>query len=314
MKRLISLLAVTIMALSGLVLVSEPGARATTPGANGLIVFSGDRGEGIELFTINQDGTDLTQLTDIEGDALGAEWSSDGERIAFGLEDATHAAIVTMNADGSGMTELTSTGFEFQPAFTPDGTQLVYACDCPPEGSGIFIMDVDGTDRRRLTTNPFENASDTDPNISPDGQTITFVRLKEEHELQALFAIDIDGTNLRRLTSYKLEVGIKHDWAPNGRRIVIIPYADHPRDLSPQVATIRPDGSHLRILTRARADQGALTGSYSPNGRWIVYRLENSERERFRLFKIHPDGSGRTFIAEMAFSPFFIDWGSLPEA
>jgi Tol biopolymer transport system component len=314
MKRLISLLAITMMALSGLALTAGPGARATTPGTNGLIVFSGDRGEGIELFTIKEDGTALAQLTDLEGDAVGAEWSSDGERIAFGFEDATHAAIVTMNADGSGMTELTSTGFEGQPAFTPDGSQLVYECDCPPEGSGIFMMDVDGTDRRRLTTNPFENASDTDPNISPDGQTITFVRLKVEHELQALFAIDIDGTNLRRLTPYRLEVGVKHDWAPGGHRIVIIPYADHPRGQSPQVATIRPDGSHLRILTRAGVNQGALTGSYSPDGKWIVYRLENSDRERFRLFKIHPDGTGRSFIKEFPFSPFFIDWGSQPQS
>ena len=47
----------------------------------------------------------------------------------------------------------------------------------------------------RLTASPFETASDTDPNISPDGQTITFVRLEVEHELQALFVIDIDGTS-----------------------------------------------------------------------------------------------------------------------
>jgi hypothetical protein len=85
-------------------------------------------------------------------------------------------------------------------------------------------------------------------------QRITFVGRKVEHELQALFAIDIDGTNLRRLTPYRLEVGVKHDWAPGCHRIVIIPSADHPRGLSLQVATIRPDGSHLRILTRAGAN------------------------------------------------------------
>ena len=78
-----------MMTLSGLVVAAGPGARATTPGSNGLIVFSGDSGEGIELFTINEDGTGPAQLTDLEGDALGAEWSSDGQRIAFGFEDAT---------------------------------------------------------------------------------------------------------------------------------------------------------------------------------------------------------------------------------
>jgi hypothetical protein len=40
------------------------------------------------------------------------------------------------------------------------------------------------------------------------------VRVKSEHELQALFAVDIEGTNLRRFLPYRLEVAIKRDWAP----------------------------------------------------------------------------------------------------
>ena len=48
-----------------------------------------------------------------------------------------------------------ATGFQGQPAFTPDGHHLVYDCGDCPGGQGIFIIRDDGTGRRRLTTSPF---------------------------------------------------------------------------------------------------------------------------------------------------------------
>src|SRR4029453_6799385 len=98
-----------------------------------------------------------------------------------------------------------------------------------------------------LSSNPFHGEGDANPEVSPDGQTVTFVRHKVDEKLQALYAVDIDGSDERKLTSYRLEVAIKHDWAPDGRHIVLTTKADYPDHESPNVATIRPDGSHLRM-------------------------------------------------------------------
>src|SRR5204863_7538418 len=84
------------------------------------------------------------------------------------------------------------------------------------------------------------------PEVSPDGQTVTFVRNKVDDKLAALYAVNIDGSDVRRLTSYRLEVGSKHDWAPDGRHIVLTAHTFHAFGKSPNVATIRPDGSNLR--------------------------------------------------------------------
>ena len=269
MRRLIVLVTVAAMSLLGLVTLGGAAANATTPGKNGLIVFSADTGSGFQLYTIKP--------------------------------------------NGSGLRDLTPTGFQGDPAFTPDGHCLVYDCGDCPGGQGIFIIRDDGTGRRRLTTNPFPDQADTDPNVSPDGKTVTFVRHKVAGELQALYAVNIDGSHLRKIVPYRYEVAIKHDWAPDGRHIVIAINADYPDGRSPNVATVRPDGSHLRLLTHfSDGQRGAFAGSYSPDGRWIVMRIENRETQRFALVKIHPDGSGRTLIARLPFSPRFIDWGPRP--
>jgi Tol biopolymer transport system component len=310
MRRLLALLAVTGMAVFGLVSVAGSAAVATTPGQNARIAFSADLGLGGEIYTIKPDGTGLRQLTELDGNASHPDWSPDGTRIVFWLEDQ---ATYIMNANGSDLHVVTAPGG--QASFTPDGHHIVYECasqTCNGE-SGIFLMRDDGSDAPglRLSNNPFTDAGDNDPQVSPDGQTVTFVRHKVDGELQALFAVDIDGTNVRKIAGYPLEVGVKHDWAPDGGQIVITPFADFPDDRFPSVATIMPDGSGLRFLTSpTRGDVASFAGSYSPNGNWIVFRAQDVNREGFRLMKMHPDGSGRTVIAKLPFAPRFIDWGS----
>jgi Tol biopolymer transport system component len=300
------------MTLLASIAVYGPAARGTTPGGNGLIAFGADDGSGFEIYSITPNGSQLRQLTHVEGNAYRPDWEPQGRRIAFQLDQTDGSAnIMIMKADGSNLRDLTPSGFEELPAFTPDGHHLVFGCDCNPQG--VFIMRDDGTDRHRVTTHAFPFEPDNNPEVSPDGGTVTFVRHKVGGELQALFAVDPDGSDLRKLVPYTYEVAIKHDWAPDGQHIVITTDADYPEGRSPNVATVRPDGSGLRMVTHfSGGKQGAFAGSYSPNGRWIVYRVENLEQETFQLYKMRPDGSDKTLISTLPFAPRGIDWGSRP--
>jgi TolB protein len=278
---------------------------ATTPDSNGRIAFQMDFGLGSEIYTIEPSGVGIEQLTEVNGSAEAPDWSPDGTRIAFHIVD--HGLWI-MNADGSDLHKIVASGF--QPAFTPDGNNLVYDCGDCSGGQGIFLMDADGSDApgTRLTTNPSGYEGDTNPEVSPDGQTVTFVRKKAEGELQALFAVDIDGTHVRRLVPYPFNVFIKHDWAPNGKHIVF----SSPIDGQTNVYTIAPDGSDRVQLTHVHRDRGAIAGTYSPDGQWISFRWESPSRGVFRLTKMRPNGSDRSVITTAPIGERFIDWGPRP--
>jgi Tol biopolymer transport system component len=73
---------------------------------------------------------------------------------------------------------------------------------------------------------------------------------------------------------------------------------------------MRPDGSGLRHLTNFHDPlTNAYFGSYSPDGRWIVFRLE--DHGQYGLYRMHPDGSHQQAILPLApFRPGLIDWGA----
>ena len=322
MSKLPRILAIAIvgsvLAIFAGVSLTESGA--TTPGRNGRIVYAQEVQGTFRLFTIRPNGTGRARVGRVTGDAVNPDWSPDGTKVVFELDHPGRAtpgcSVMIMNADGSGLTDLTGarTGCEGQPAFTPDGQRIVFMrFDDAADVESIQSMDLTGGDRRLVTGT--KGSGRTDPNVSPDGNWITFIRIKEEGELQAVFAVHPDGSGLHQVTPFSWEVAIKHDWSPNGRRIVLTTNADWVRPHeSANLATIRPDGSGLKRLTRFAGGEhakNAFAGSYSPDGRRIVFRLE--KHDKAALATIGRDGRHLRLLTKFSNNkPRYIDWGTAP--
>ena len=305
---------VLISSVTWMVASSATPAHATTPGKNGRIAFAMDKGSGAQIYSIKRDGTDLRKLTNVSADALTPDWSPNAHRILFAddVNAGTASNLAIMHSDGSHFRDLTNTGYRESPDFIPGARHIVYGCDCG-KTNGLFVSRVDATNSRRLTKSPFLYTGDSGPAVSPDGKTVSFVRVKKVGSLQALFAINLNGSHLRMIVPYTFEVAFKHDWAPRGNHIVFTIYGDSPGSHNANVATIRPDGTHMRKLTHIkRAGVVASSGSYSPDGRWITFKIENANTGTYKLMKMRPDGSDRTMIASLPASPRGIDWGQQP--
>ena len=116
-----------------------------------------------EILTIHPDGTGLRRLTRGAG-ASSIEWSPDGSKIVF--EDDRHATfdlcvatlwalcnseIYVIDADGNNEIRLTENrAREIDPAWSPDGTQIVFARKDDPNFYDAYVMDADGGNEQLL--------------------------------------------------------------------------------------------------------------------------------------------------------------------
>ncbi|HMC07444.1 MAG TPA: hypothetical protein VKG89_08645, partial [Solirubrobacterales bacterium] len=146
------------------VLIAASSAHATFPGTNGRIAFSqadlippiggesGDLSAHSQVFTIQPDGSGLTQLTHVASDqgAGAPDWSPDGQQIVYESNESGSFAIWSMDADGGNQTRLTDEpGFEdFLPSWSPDGHQILFSRCAEPFGPGfITSCDIDSMNK-----------------------------------------------------------------------------------------------------------------------------------------------------------------------
>lgn len=98
--------------------------------------------------------------------------------------------IYRIQTNGKGLKQLTrGTLSSVAPAFSPDGKRIAFS----RLGGGIYSMNADGTNARRLTANP----RDSFPAWSPDGKQIAFLRATS-----AAWRVNImsaDGSGVRQL-------------------------------------------------------------------------------------------------------------------
>lgn len=188
-------------------------ADTTDVYVQGRILFTGyDARSQPDLYAFDPDSVAvIAQITDDEWTEMAARFSPNGSRIAYvtnstGSETSIQSQkIVVMYADGSNPVRLTSTPdsvLENWPAWTPDGSQIVYGA-----GGDIFIINADGTDPRQLTSGP---TRDNHPAVSPDGSTIAYQVNTD------IYLMSLDGQQQRPVLETQ-ELEMIPGWFPDGR-------------------------------------------------------------------------------------------------
>lgn len=129
------------------------------------IAFVSDRSGSPQIYIMNEDGSDVRQLT-FEGDFNASPaWSPRGDKIAFvGMKDSRFD-IYTINVDGTDLRNLTNgVGSNESPTWSPDGRLIAFSSDREGGISQIYIMEPDGSNVKRLTDT---NQDLSDPAWSP---------------------------------------------------------------------------------------------------------------------------------------------------
>jgi Tol biopolymer transport system component len=175
------------------------------------IAFDAWNGRSTSICAIQPSGGEPQCLTDtgLDADVFAPSWSADGSMIACALHShpggenlGWRIHILDVEAarevhGGNNMYALLPAAENDQdtPAWSPDGQRIAFS-EVRDGQWDLFVVDVDGTDLRQLTTS---SADDLHPTWSPDGSALAFQSNPEGQ--WDIYMINQDGTGLRQLTA-----------------------------------------------------------------------------------------------------------------
>jgi Tol biopolymer transport system component len=222
------------------------------------IVFVSDRStptntEGDnEVFVMNADGSNQTQITFNALSERFPAWSPDGRKIVVQrdmdpnrTDDLLVHDIFTMTAEGRHERNVTRTPSldEFEPTWSPNGRLIAFTSVRGGDDADIYTMNPLGGDVRQLTNDPGDDAF---PDWSPDGRLIAF--MGASIDAPDVFTMRADGSRRTQLTFNPAPEGLPV-WSPDGRHLAFTSARDGGFD----IFTMRADGRHQVNLTHDEA-------------------------------------------------------------
>lgn len=198
--------------------------------------------------------------------------SPDGRRL---LSYGDGGALVV--DDGRARRRVASAGVD--PVWSPDGERIVFRGLSP----GLSVIDVDGSDGRRLT----RDDRDGQPVWSPDGEWIAFERYGV-----GLLVVRFDGSKERLLWRGEL---YELTWSNDGRTLRFV----LPGDSAATGSLVAVDASSGRVTHTARGRFSLFSpGTWSPGGRRLAFQEDTTGgRGPFPLIVIRADGTGRRRVS-----------------
>ncbi len=313
-------------------LASAPATTAETASMTGLILASDSTEENApaNIYVMKPDGTRLRYLTSDTNWNRNAGWSYDGTKVVWNVRNST-GGIWIMDANGEHKKELTALpsgapSHAFGPAFSPDGVHIAYSdyADGDPGanplvGIEVYVMNVDGTGKRRLTTTTVNGTTNTGtvirwsnrPAYSPDGKKIVYSSTQSGNS--EIWVMNAGGTDQKQLTFNSSTNGTQGpdanfpSFSPDGKKIVFLGGWE---TMYGNICLMNTDGSDRRQLTHNPDDGRKLDEpssdepAWSPDGKSIIFDSNQYDphlgRRAAQTWIMNSDGSNqRVFIPHM---------------
>lgn len=294
---LTALLCVLLAACS---LDSQPAARAPQPARSAAPRPVDTKAEvpidGRLLFVQQgnlylQQGTTTRQIT-ADGATSNPQWAPDGNCIAYVRRDESYADIYMLGAAGGVPTQVTFNGSQLQPrsqdfvhsvvwaaepAWTPDGSQLVFLSQiAPPQYQplleyplSIYRYDLDLVGKRQPTNDDLlvqiDNADLQRPSVSADGQTLAFVMVPRDGTPKQIMVYNIESGDSGPFPGMPAN---SYDpvWSPDGNWLAFVANVEGRTDL-----WVAPSPERGGTPVRLTNGGSARSPAWSPDGTKLAY-------------------------------------------
>lgn len=135
------------------------------------IAFHTTRDGNGEIYLMNADGSELTNLTNSTADesVFGAQWSPDGQWLVYdavegSAEEGLVQQIFVIRSDGTSKSNLTADlDPAYDPRWSPDGARIAFSAYSNGNDE-VYVMDADGSNRKNVSQHA---SDDLGPQWSP---------------------------------------------------------------------------------------------------------------------------------------------------
>lgn len=197
----------------------------------GKILFVSDRGACRRcyfLYEANIDGSSVRRITNLQlEDSWMGSRKAGNELIVAGRVDTRirYQLFIVDRVTGRyrQLTDEPQAAFR-DPSFSPDGSKVIYVYKRNrtdrAEIEELYIMNADGTERKKLTTYPTSDPLGTVPGykVGPPhwNAKYNFISYQSNQAgKQSIYAVTPDGKKQWKLTGNSIDEGW-HDWSPDG--------------------------------------------------------------------------------------------------
>ncbi len=205
-----------------------------------------DSGTYLQLFNIDSNGTNITNIYPDTASHSYPAWSRDG-RLAYWSNSFNFPAGIAIDGTAFFNNKVCNLS---RPAWSPDGKYLVVSLgDSTTQGALYKINLSDKTYTLLLEGTGIDSVNGSlviydQPQFSPDGSQIVFAKWGYSLGSQSeIWVIDADGTNLRRITTGYYD--FNPVWSPDGTEI-LFERSGYPDNLY----IVNADGSNLAQVTQ----------------------------------------------------------------
>ena len=263
------------------------------------ILFSSNRAGDYRLWRVDVQSGDISWVSNVATlDPGGPSLSPTGDHLAyeewiFEINiweiDVAKAADQELKSSEAYLTNrFSSTRWDFQPHFSPDGEQVAFVSNRSgrPE---LWVGKSDGSDASPLTS--LDGTFMQMPRWSPDGSLIAFDAFVESH--RSIYVVDAQGGKPRRLSTDSYEQRAPR-WSVDGEWI----YFASNREDGWQIWKMPAEGGAAKRVTQ----NGGYLAESSKDGITLYY----SKLGKSGLWRKHADG-----VEELVVDALHrIDWGN----
>lgn len=228
------------------------------------IAFSSYVNGSWQIWSIDPDGSNLSQLTHTEQDLHYPAWSSDGSKIVYANNEGEIWVMKIGESPRKGSNLQKNCN---HPSWSLDGNKIAFVCYFfidRREDSNIWIADLKQGNVLKLME---QEGIQSYPAWSPDDSTIVYTtgyRISSDKVIEELWLVNSEGKNPRPLVSNNFS-NIQPDWSPDGEKIAFA--SDKSGNMD--IWIVDKDGRNIRQLTFDKSyDADPI---WSPDGSKICF-------------------------------------------